>query len=63
MPGFLGHMHLVAQQLAKKLGIEDGYRIIVNCRERAGQTVPHLHFHLLGGRDLKWPPVDDSILL
>ncbi len=52
----LGHLHLVAAQLAEKLGIGDGYRLVLNCKERAGQTVPHLHFHLLGGRDLSWPP-------
>src|SRR5205085_12297560 len=52
----LGHLHLVAMRLAEKLGIGDGYRIIINCKERAGQTVPHLHLHLLGGRDLGWPP-------
>jgi histidine triad (HIT) family protein len=51
----LGHLHVVAAKLAKELGL-DGYRLIVNCRERAGQTVPHLHMHLLGGRDLTWPP-------
>ena len=52
----LGHMHVVAARLAAKLGLADGYRLVVNCRERAGQTVPHLHMHLLGGRDLHWPP-------
>ena len=52
----LGHLHLVAAQLATKLGISDGYRIVVNCKERAGQTVPHLHMHLLGGRAMGWPP-------
>ncbi len=52
----IGHLHLVAARLAKQLGIDDGYRLVVNCRERAGQTVPHLHMHLLGGRDLRWPP-------
>ena len=52
----LGHLHLVAVKLAKQLGLEEGYRLVVNCRERAGQTVPHLHMHLLGGRDLSWPP-------
>ena len=52
----LGHMHLVAAQLAQKLGLSEGYRLVVNCKERAGQTVPHLHMHLLGGRDMKWPP-------
>jgi histidine triad (HIT) family protein len=52
----IGHLHLVAARLAKQLGIGDGYRLVINCRERAGQTVPHLHMHLLGGRDLGWPP-------
>jgi histidine triad (HIT) family protein len=52
----LGHLHLVAAQLAKKLGLTDGYRLVLNCKERAGQTVPHLHLHLLGGRDMTWPP-------
>jgi histidine triad (HIT) family protein len=52
----LGHLHIVAARLAKQLGISDGYRIVINCEERAGQTVPHLHLHLLGGRDFTWPP-------
>lgn len=52
----LGHLHLVAVKLAQQLGLSDGYRLVINCRERAGQTVPHLHLHLLGGRDLRWPP-------
>jgi histidine triad (HIT) family protein len=52
----LGHLHLVAAQLAKKLGLSGGYRLVINCKEGAGQTVPHLHLHLLGGRDMAWPP-------
>jgi histidine triad (HIT) family protein len=52
----LGHLHLVAAHLAGQLGISDGYRLVLNCLERAGQTVPHLHLHLLGGRDMRWPP-------
>jgi histidine triad (HIT) family protein len=52
----LGHLHLVAAQLANQLALADGYRLVVNCKERAGQTVPHLHMHLLGGRDMGWPP-------
>jgi histidine triad (HIT) family protein len=52
----LGHLHLVAVKLAQQLGLTDGYRLVLNCKERAGQTVPHLHLHLLGGRDMKWPP-------
>lgn len=52
----LGHLHLVAAKLALQLGLADGYRLVVNCQEKAGQTVPHLHMHLLGGRDMTWPP-------
>ena len=52
----LGHLHLAAVQVAKQLGLTDGYRLVINCKEQAGQTVPHLHLHLLGGRDLHWPP-------
>ena len=52
----LGHLHLVAARLAKQLGLKDGYRLVLNCQESAGQTVPHLHLHLLGGRPMTWPP-------
>jgi histidine triad (HIT) family protein len=52
----LGHLHLVAAKLAQQLGLLEGYRLVLNCKERAGQTVPHLHLHLLGGRDFGWPP-------
>jgi histidine triad (HIT) family protein len=52
----LGHLHLVAAQLANQLGLADGYRLVLNCKEQAGQTVPHLHLHLLGGRPMGWPP-------
>ncbi|MSR30384.1 MAG: histidine triad nucleotide-binding protein [Gemmataceae bacterium] len=52
----LGHLHWVAAKLAQELQIEDGYRIVINCLEKAGQTVPHIHMHLLGGRNLAWPP-------
>jgi histidine triad (HIT) family protein len=52
----LGHLHLVAARLAEQLGLHEGYRLVLNCRERAGQSVPHLHLHLLGGRDFRWPP-------
>jgi histidine triad (HIT) family protein len=52
----LGHLHLVAVKLAKELKLEDGYRVVVNCNDRGGQTVPHLHMHLMGGRDFHWPP-------
>lgn len=52
----LGHLHVVAVQLAEQLNIADGYRLVINCKEPAGQTVPHLHIHLLGGRTFRWPP-------
>jgi histidine triad (HIT) family protein len=52
----LGHLHVVAAQLARQLGLHDGYRLVLNCQEQAGQTVPHLHLHLLGGRPFHWPP-------
>jgi histidine triad (HIT) family protein len=52
----IGHLHVVAAKLAVQLGLQDGYRLVINCKERAGQTVPHLHIHLLGGRDMTWPP-------
>jgi histidine triad (HIT) family protein len=52
----LGHLHLVARQLAQRLGLAQGYRLVLNCRDQAGQSVPHLHLHLLGGRAFSWPP-------
>ena len=52
----LGHLHVVAARLAGQMGLQDGYRLVLNCKEQAGQTVPHLHLHLLGGRDMRWPP-------
>jgi len=54
--GTLGHMHLVAAKLARELGLQSGYRLVLNCDEAGGQTVPHLHLHLLGGRAFAWPP-------
>ena len=52
-----GRMVLFAAELAGELGLDrSGYRLVVNSGEAAGQTVPHLHLHLLGGRDLGWPP-------
>ncbi|MFM7243701.1 MAG: histidine triad nucleotide-binding protein [Planctomycetaceae bacterium] len=52
----LGHLVLVATRLARKLGLGDGYRLVVNCGRDGGQSVDHLHVHLLGGRPLGWPP-------
>lgn len=52
----LGHLVIVAAQVAKEQGLEGGYRTVINCGEDGGQTVDHLHVHLLGGRKLTWPP-------
>lgn len=52
----IGYLHLVAAQIARQRGIEDGYRTVFNVGPRAGQSVFHLHLHLLGGRLLRWPP-------
>ena len=52
----LGHLVVVATQLARTLGLADGYRLVVNCGRDGGQSVDHLHVHLLGGRPLGWPP-------
>jgi histidine triad (HIT) family protein len=52
----LGHIHTVIVKLARDLGLDGGYRVVVNCKGDAGQEVDHLHFHLLGGRRMTWPP-------
>ena len=53
----LGHLLLTAGNLAKKLGVsESGYRLVINSGADGGETVPHLHVHLLGQRSLTWPP-------
>lgn len=53
----IGHMALSAQSLAKELKIADaGYRLVMNCNADGGQTVFHIHMHLLGGRFMTWPP-------
>ncbi len=52
----LGHMHLIALKLAQQVGLDEGYRLVVNCKDKGGQSVPHLHLHLLGGRQFGWPP-------
>ncbi len=51
-----GHLLLVCRNLAKKLGLENGFRIVANTGPDAGQSVEHLHLHLLGGRPMTWPP-------
>ena len=52
----LGHLMRVATDIATKLNLVNGYRLVVNCGTDGGQTVNHLHIHLLGGRSLGWPP-------
>ena len=53
----LGHLLLVAGEIARKEGVdEQGYRLVTNINEYGGQSVYHLHIHLLAGRQLKWPP-------
>ena len=53
----VGHIFKVAAEIAKNEGVaEDGYRIVTNIGENGGQTVKHLHYHMLGGRSLQWPP-------
>jgi histidine triad (HIT) family protein len=52
----MGHMQLVIRKLAAELGLDNGFRVVVNCGSDGGQSVDHLHYHLLGGRTLSWPP-------
>ena len=52
----LGRLLLAAQRVAREAGTERGYRVVNNCGSSAGQSVFHIHFHVLGGRDMRWPP-------
>jgi len=52
----IGHLWMVIRDLACQLDLGDGYRVVANCGPDGGQTVDHLHFHLLGGRAFGWPP-------
>jgi histidine triad (HIT) family protein len=52
----VGHLFTVTATIAAQLGLQSGYRVVVNCGPDAGQTVMHLHLHLLAGRRLSWPP-------
>jgi histidine triad (HIT) family protein len=52
----IGHIFLKAAAIAKDQGCSDGYRIVNNCGKLGGQTVNHLHFHILSGRQMQWPP-------
>ncbi len=51
----ISHVFEVAAIIAKEKGLDNGFRIVNNCGESAGQTVKHIHFHLMGGRDFGWP--------
>jgi len=52
----VGHLHGIANQLARQQKLGNGYRIVINTGPDGGQTVDHLHLHLLGGRAMHWPP-------
>ena len=53
---YVSHIFEVAAKIAEEKGLSDGFRVVTNCGDSAGQTVKHLHFHLLAGRDFTWPP-------
>lgn len=52
----LGHLLLTAKKIAEQLGLTNGFRTVINCGRDGGQSVDHLHIHVLGGRALHWPP-------
>ncbi|XP_007230088.2 histidine triad nucleotide-binding protein 2, mitochondrial isoform X2 [Astyanax mexicanus] len=52
----LGHLLVVAKNLAKKEGLDEGYRVVINDGKNGAQSVYHLHIHVLGGRQMQWPP-------
>lgn len=52
----LGHLLLTAKKVAEDAGLKNGYRVVINNGEDGGQTVDHLHLHILGGRQMQWPP-------
>ncbi len=52
----VGHIYEVIAKVTAELGLDKGFRVVTNCGEDGGQTVGHLHFHVLGGRSLAWPP-------
>ena len=54
--GVVGHIFEVIAKLAAEQGLENGYRVVTNCGKDGGQSVGHLHFHVLGKRSLAWPP-------
>lgn len=52
----MGHLLLKVKQVAEEAGLENGYRVVINTGDDGGQTVHHLHLHILGGRPMQWPP-------
>ncbi len=54
--GLVGHLHWAAAEIARSKGLTKGYRSVINTGEDGGQTVDHIHVHLLGGRPMTWPP-------
>lgn len=52
----MGHLLLTAKRVAEQAGLENGYRVVINTGQDGGQTVYHLHLHILGGRQMTWPP-------
>ncbi len=57
----VGHLYVVAAKLAKQFAFdEDGYRVVMNCNDHGGQTVYHIHLHMLAGKEMGWPPYQDK---
>jgi histidine triad (HIT) family protein len=54
--GVLAHLLLTAGEIARSQGLDEGYRVVINTGPHGGQTVDHLHVHVLGGRHMEWPP-------
>jgi len=52
----VGRLHLAAAEIGRQRGIEDGYRTVLNVGPKSGQSVFHMHVHLIGGREMRWPP-------
>jgi histidine triad (HIT) family protein len=58
----IGHLYWVAKQIAEEQGVaEQGYRLVMNCNEYGGQSVYHIHLHVLAGKPLGWPPYTDKL--
>lgn len=58
----VGHLYRVAAKVAQDLGVAaDGYRAVMNCNEHGGQTVYHIHLHVLGGKPMGWPPYTEKL--